>query len=67
MIPADYTLKNGHYVLDSAPNAPFYACNCGSQPVNRTVRHIAANRHLYSTWPPVAKPTADELAHGANA
>ena len=63
MIPADYTLKNGHYILDAAPAAPFYACNCSSQPANRTLRHIAANRHLYSQWPlPAAteKPNAEK-------
>jgi hypothetical protein len=59
-IPATATLKNGHYILDpqpgQPPTAPFYACNCGSTPANRTVRHIAANRHLYSQWPLPAKP-----------
>jgi hypothetical protein len=55
-IPADATLKNGHYVLDSSPNKPQYFCNCSSQPANKTLRHIAANRHLYSQWPLPAKP-----------
>lgn len=73
-IPADYVLRAGHYKVD-ATGVTFYACNCSSQPANKTLRHIGANRHLYSVFPaPAAKPaepiitatfTPAELANGA--
>lgn len=55
-IPADYTLRAGHYKIDATGQTAYF-CNCSSQPANKTLRYIAANRHLYSPFPaPAAKP-----------
>lgn len=70
-IPADHPIKAGHYVLDSDPGRPQYACNCPGSKL--TLRTIAANRGAYSVWPaPATKPiqvsatfTPAELANGA--
>lgn len=55
-IPADYTLRAGHYKVDATGQTAYF-CNCSSQPANRTLRHIAANRSQFSLWPtPAVKP-----------
>lgn len=51
-IPAEMTeLKPGHYTVD-ATGFSFYACNCSSQPANKTLRHINSNREHFSPFPP---------------
>jgi hypothetical protein len=55
MIPADYTLKNGHY-RNLTNNVVSYYCNCSSQPAHLTLRTIERNRANYEVFPPKAEP-----------
>lgn len=47
-LPADHPLTTPQYLIEDATGARFYACNCPSQPRNRTLRHVAANRAQFS-------------------
>lgn len=73
-----HPLGNPQFLIEDATRVRFWACNCPSQPANRTLRYVAANRGLFSTDAVAAKPdakplassptatyTAQELAHGA--
>jgi hypothetical protein len=61
-IPATAVLRAGHYVLDADPGRPFFSCDCSGKPMAASLRHIAANRHLYSTWPPAKQPEQTNAA-----
>lgn len=44
---------NSGWYKNLATGEIFFACNCGSQPPLKTLRHIAANRDKYE---PAMKP-----------
>ena len=64
MIPAEHSLVNAQWVQDDATKQVFWACNCGSQPANKTLRFVAANRHLFNVWPPAADSNAPVPING---
>lgn len=45
-IAPDIPLRTGHY-RDKRTGEVFFACNCGKQPANKTLRHIGSNREHY--------------------
>lgn len=47
-IPADHDLRRPQLLIDDASGQLFNACNCPSQPAQRTLRYVAAHRHLFS-------------------
>lgn len=55
-IPEGYLLAKAQFVVEDATGVRFWACNCGSQPANRTLRFVAANRGKFSLSPNPTQP-----------
>jgi hypothetical protein len=56
MIPAEHDMSRAQHVYEKSSGQYIWLCNCASQPVQRTLRFAAANRHLFSLEPPQPKP-----------
>lgn len=56
-IPDTHPLNVAQMVVEIATGAQFFACNCPSVAPARSLRFVAANRHLFSL--PVPKAPAN--------
>jgi hypothetical protein len=61
-LPDTHLLAKPQFLIEDATRIRFWACNCPSQPANRTLRFVAANRGMFSADSTAAQPTAAPLA-----